>query len=133
MSSTGTVDFASSTTITLSATSGISLGDSRVYGFEKGSGTVGDVISGRVTINAMSGKITSEDTALPAADIDPIILFNNQVTASSLVQVTTSDSGGCQPMVFEALPSSGQVDINVKNVAGSACTRAYTLSFWVVN
>lgn len=133
MSSTGTVEFSSSTTMTLEATNGISMGDSNVYGYETGAGTVGDVISGRVTINAMAGKITSEDTSLSALDIDPIILYNDRVASTSLVIVTVSDSGGCQPVVYEALPSSGQVSVKVKNIAGTACTHAFILTFWVIN
>ena len=133
MSSTGTVEFLSSTTMTLEATNGISMGDSNVYGYETGNGTVGDVISGQVTINAMAGKITSEDTSLPASDIDPIILHNDRVTLTSLVVVTVSDSGGCQPVVYEAYPSFGQVAIKVKNIAETACTHAFTLIFWVIN
>eukprot|EP00985_Skeletonema_marinoi_P023146 scaffold15162_cov80-Skeletonema_marinoi.AAC.1 len=133
MSSTGTVELTASSTMTFSASNGISMGDSHIFGYEKGSETVGTVVPGELTINTMSGKITSESTNLAASATDTITLYNSRVGVSSLVMVTPSSDGGCEPFVYKAVPSSGYVTIGVKNMASSACTSAYTLSFWVVN
>ena len=132
MSSTGTMQF-TSTSMTFFASNGISMGDSNISGFEKGSESVGTIVPGELTLNTMSGKITSESTDLAASDVDSITLYNSRVSASSLVMVTPSADGGCQPFVYKAVPSSGYVTIGVKNMASTACTSAYTLSFWVVN
>jgi len=133
LASTGTVQLTSSTTLTFSALSGISLGDSNVSGFETDSGTVGSVVPGEVTINAMAGKITSEDTSLASNSKDTFTLYNSRVTASSLVMVTPSNDAGCEPIVYKAVPYLGYVDIGVKNIDSSECSAAYTLSFLVVN
>lgn len=133
MSTSGTIQFSSSTTMTLSASNGISLGDSNVFGFETGSGTVGVAVPSEVTLNKMAGKITSETVNLAASAKDEITLFNSRVTASSIVMVNPGGNGGCRPMVYTALPSLGSVDIRVMNMASTACTQAYTLNFIVIN
>jgi hypothetical protein len=133
MSSSGTVQLTASTTMSFTATNGISMGDSNVSGFEKGSQTVGHIVPGELILNTMSGKITSESTDLAASDTDTITLYNSRVSASSLVMVTPSVDGGCEPFVYRAEPAPGYVTIKVKNMASTACTSAYTLSFWVVN
>jgi len=133
MSSTGTVQLSASTTMSFTATNGISMGDSNVSGFEKGSQTVGHIVPGELILNTMSGKIISESTDLAASDTDTITLYNSRVSASSLVMVTPSSSGGCMPNVYEAEPAPGYVTIKVINAGSTACTSAYTLSFLVVN
>ena len=109
------------------------MGDSNVSGYEKGSQTVGHIVPGELILNTMSGKIISESTDLAASDTDTITLYNSRVSASSLVMVTPSSGGGCKPFVHEAEPAPGYVTIKVTNMAATACTSAYTLSFWVVN
>ena len=49
------------------------------------------------------------------------------------VQVCREKRCGCQPMVYEAHPPSGCVDIRVKNYAGMACSQACSLCFLVIN
>eukprot|EP00986_Skeletonema_menzelii_P003929 scaffold1278_cov156-Skeletonema_menzelii.AAC.1 len=133
MSSTGTVQLSAASTVTISASSGISFGDGHFFGVEKGSETVGTIVPGELTIDKMSGKITSESTNLAASGTDTIVLYNSRVSISSLVMVTPSADGGCKPFVYKAVPASGYVTIGVQNMASSACTSAYTLSFLVVN
>ena len=91
------------------------------------------VASGSVTINVIAGKITSEDVGLAASAIDGITLYNSHITESSVVLINVADSGGCQPVVYQALPSEHSVEIKVKNFGEDACTSAYTLGFWVMN
>jgi uncharacterized membrane protein len=55
------------------------------------------------------------------------------VTANSIFIVNIGDNGGCEPVVIKAIPSSGRVSIQVKNIAASACTQPYTLQFMVIN
>ena len=49
------------------------------------------------------------------------------------VQVCREKRCGCQPLVYQAHPSSGYVYIRVKNYAGTACSQAYSFSFLVIN
>jgi hypothetical protein len=133
VSTSGTVDITSTTSITLTGGSGISMGDSYVHGFEKGTGTVGASYPTEVYLNTMTGKIISEVIALGSGSTDEITLHNTRITASSIVMVTVGLSPGCQVMVYQTIPAANWVDISVKNVAASACTGAYTLNFMVVN
>jgi hypothetical protein len=135
MSTSGTTQLSSSTTITLEATNGIMLGESNISGFETGSSTVGvgDDPSGEVEMHKMAGKITSEIANLAASDTDEIELYINRVTANSIFIVNIGEDGGCKPVVVKASPSSGRVSIRVTNIGASACTQPYTLHFMVIN
>ena len=94
---------------------------------------MGTVIAGEVTLDKMAGVITSEDTALAAGTLDPIVFFNNRVAASSVVMMNIGDSAGCEPLVYKVKTMAGRVDMMVKNIGSSDCTQACTLNFLVIN
>merc|ERR1712078_959646 len=117
---TGTVTIAASSTITVEAgttltleggSNGVTFDSSYVYGFEYDSGTVS---SGAVTLNKMTGKITSD--------------------SSVFVHVKTTCTGG-HIVVVSSNPgtSGGSATIVVYNAGQNACTTAYSLSFVVIN
>eukprot|EP00804_Cyclotella_cryptica_P000706 CCRYP_000987-RA/>CCRYP_000987-RA protein AED:0.47 eAED:0.47 QI:282/1/1/1/0/0/2/83/135 len=133
VSTSSTLELVSSGAVTISGDSGISFGESYVHGFEKGTGIVGDVYPTEIYLNTMTGIITSEVMDLASGATDEITLHNTRITANSIVFVTPIDSAGCQPVVYQAVPSTNWVDIAVKNVSGNACTQAYKLGFMVVN
>ena len=140
---TGTVTIAASSTITVEAgttltleggSNGVTFDSSYVYGFEYDSGTVS---SGAVTLNKMTGKITSDSSDLvPSGSSQTITLTNSRIVATSLVfvNVKTTCTGG-HIVVVSSNPgtSGGSATIVVYNAGQNACTTAYSLSFVVIN
>jgi hypothetical protein len=107
------------------------MGDSYVHGFEKGTGTA-DSYS-EVYIDAMTGSITSQSSALAAGGHETIYLYNSRITTNSLFMVTTGYSNNCQPVVYQSIPDNGDVTIRVTNMGPNACIGAFTLNFIVIN
>lgn len=140
---TGTVTISASSTITVDAgttltleggTNGVTFDSSYVYGFEYGSGTIS---SSTVTLNTMTGKITSDSGDLvPSGGSQTISLTNSRIVTTSMVfvNVKTTCSGG-YIVVISADPgnSDGSASIIVYNAGQNACTDAYVLSFVVIN
>ena len=133
MSFSGSVDIASSTTITIQGTAGVDFGDSYAYGFETGTATVGTEVSGEIALNTMTGVLTSEFSNLGAGVTDSFEVVNTRVNAESIVIVTVRNDGGCEPFVMKVEPASNRFFVSVKNIAATACTSAFTLNFMVVN
>merc|ERR1711990_57154 len=123
------------TTLTLEGgTNGVTFDSSYVYGFEYGSGTIS---SGAVTLNKMTGKITSDSSDLvPSGSSQTITLTNSRIVTTSLVfvNVKTTCTGG-HIVVVSSNPgtSGGSATIVVYNAGQNACTTAYSLSFVVIN
>ena len=129
----GSIDLSSSSIITLTATNGISMGDSYVYDFETSSGVVGSTTPDELIIHSMSGVITSETSDLGSGSEDTFRLWNSRVYSTSMVFANIASSSDCVLMVSNLLTGTNYVDVTVYNSGGSACTSTYTLNFFVVN
>ena len=140
---TGTVTISASSTITVDAgttltldggSNGVTFDSSYVYGFEYDSGTVS---SSAVTLNTMTGKITSDSSDLvPSGSSQTITLTNSRIVTTSLVFVnvkTTCTGGHIVAVSSNPGGSGGSATIVVYNAGQGACTNAYSLSFVVIN
>jgi hypothetical protein len=132
-SGSGTISLTAGSTITLSGGSGVSMGDSYVYGFEIGTGSVGTLSPSEVELNKMAGSIMSQTTNLGAGSIDTFTVYNNRVFSYSVVLVTIGNSSGCTPVVQKAVPTAGQIAVQVINISSLACTASYQVNFMVVS
>ena len=119
--------------MTIQGTSGIDIGDSYMYGYETGTATVGTVTSGEISINKMTGVLTSEFSNIGAGVTNSFEVVNTRVSASSIVMMTVRDNGGCEPVVTKVEPAANSFFVDVENMAATACTSAFTLNFMVVN
>ena len=133
ITATSTISIDAGTTLTLDGgTNGVNFDSSYVYGFEYGSATVS---SSAVTLNTMTGSITSDSSALVASGgSQTITLTNSRITTTSMVFVNmkTTCTGG-YIVVLSADPGSGSATIVVYNAGQNACGDAYTLGFVVIN
>jgi hypothetical protein len=122
-----TIDAA--TTITLSATSGVDFADSSIIvGYATGTGTA-------VTMNTVSGLITSSSSALGASTSETYTLTNSKITATTslvIVNVVSQCTIGRVIVSNAAVGSVGSATITVYN-DGSTCGSTYTLGFLVLN
>jgi hypothetical protein len=136
LNATTTLGVYSGSTLTISGTSGVLFANSPLKGFEYGSATVtvaGSAMS--VTVDKMTGKITSASTdLLGAGETDSITLTNSRITADSLVFVTVQEGcTGGYVIVVEAAAAAGSATLVTYNAGASACTSTYVLHYLVVN
>jgi hypothetical protein len=126
---TAAATLSSGSTLTLTGTTGISMGASRVYNFE----TENPAASDTPTVNKMTGKVTSTTANVAAATTHDITVTNSRVSATSLVFITPA--GGCATVEFSYVTvTNGQFVVTSKNVdATNACTAAYSFFFMVIN
>jgi len=106
------------------------MGASYVYNFETGTGTAsGDAI----TLNKMSGKVTSSTNDLAYATTLDITVTNSRVSATSNVFITLG--AGCGTVVVnKVVPGSGSFVLTVKNDStDTACSSAISFYYLVVN
>merc|ERR1711988_723706 len=133
VTATSTMTLTASTVITFDLTSssptGIDFNSQFLTGYEYSSSTVS---GSAVTVNAMTGLITSATSTLAAGSTETLTLTNSRITSTAVVlmNVQTRCSSG-YIYVVGVTPSSGTASIVVANLASSACTSTYTLGFFV--
>eukprot|EP00979_Chaetoceros_neogracilis_P002302 scaffold395_cov265-Chaetoceros_neogracile.AAC.46 len=127
----GDLDLISSQSISLSATNGIDLDESFLYGFEIAPEAA--VSSLQVTINAQSGSFTIPMHASHTVS-SFYTLYNNRVTSDSLFFSQTINSVGsnCDPHIKKAVCHVGYVDIEITEYRGLDCTSDATIAFLVI-
>merc|ERR1719421_2354613 len=93
------------TKLTVSASGGVDLGVTHVYGFETGHQTVSGTA---VTLNAMGGTVVSATNNLANGATETWTLTNSRVSTSSVVVVSmhTNCNGG-YVLVVGATPAAG--------------------------
>lgn len=101
---------------------------------DKGSATANAGNSYAVTVNAMSGIITTDSLSTAAAGSRTITITDSAITASSLVELNWS--GGTNTAgtpVFEAVPSASTLTITIYNKhASAAFSGTFILHFLVL-
>ena len=131
ISTTSNIDFTAASVLTLQGNAGIDMGDSHVYGFQKGTATVGSSIPGEIALHTMTGVLFSGIPDLGAGVVESFQVVNTKVTSASVVTLTVRGDGGCEPVVIKCLPAANTFYVKVKNMGESACTSSYSLSFAV--
>lgn len=82
----------------------------------------GTATAGAATVNALSGKVTSETLTTAQNAIYTLTLTNNQIAAADIVLATVSNGTNTQgsPVVTRIQPAAGSVVILVANLHASA-------------
>ena len=87
-----------------------------------------------VTINATSGRITTDTTSLAAAAEASFTVTNSKVSATSVVVVNVASGAAATPLAFVTAVAAGSFQITISNLhASTAETGALVLNFVVIN
>jgi hypothetical protein len=133
MTASSSVAMTASTTITLSATTSISFDSVLLLGISTGTGTVS---GSAVTINKMTGQITSSSTTLAAGSSESFTLTNSQITSADsimIANVLSPCTTGWVIVTKAAVSAAGSAVITVYNVGTAACASTYVIGFLVLN
>lgn len=89
--------------------------------------------AGAATLNADSGKITSESVTTAAGATYTLTLTNANIVATSLVLCSVTTAGTGTPAITKVTPAAGSVVIVVQNIsAATAFNNTLVFSFLVV-
>ncbi len=104
-------------------------------GYGKGSGSTVTQITNSataVTIDAMSGQITTVALTTAGAAEEAFTVNNAYVTATDVVVVSTTYAGQGKPIVFVTNQAAGSFVVNITNVSASALNAVCVINFAVV-
>ena len=97
--------------------------------------TTGTAVStaAAATINADSGKVTTESLTTAAAATYTFVLTNSKITAANKVFVSVETASAGTPVVSGVAPGAGTCTIKITNVhASAAFNNTLKISFWRV-
>lgn len=87
-----------------------------------------------ITLNGVSGTITTPSASTSADSAFDIDMTNTDVTSNSLVFGSISNyNGSGRPVISQITPGSGIVTFTIANVGTVSLNAAVTVSFLVVN
>jgi hypothetical protein len=121
----------SGTVVTLTGSTGISMGASHVYNFESGTGTFDDG-----TLNKMSGVVTTSTNNLAAGSEVAVTVTNSRVSTTSQVYVTLASDCGAGTLLSLGVSAvnNGSFTAKFKNIdTVTDCSQAFKYSFLVIN
>jgi hypothetical protein len=96
------------------------------------SGTVTGA-AGAATLNAASGKITTESLTTAAAGTFTETLTNSYIAATDQVYASVTTTGTGEPCVHKTTPAAGSCVFTIRNnSAGTAFNAALVISFFVI-
>ena len=87
-----------------------------------------------VTVNATSGRITTDTTSLAAAAEATFTVTNSSVVATSVPIVAVASGAAATTLAYVSAVAAGSFDVTVANLhASTAETGALVLNFVVIN
>lgn len=98
-----------------------------------GGGGTATATAGAATLNALSGKVTSESLTTAAGATYTLTLTNSMVAATDVVQCTVTTTGAGMPTICKVTPAAGSLVIVVQNIhATNAFNNTLVFSFLVI-
>lgn len=85
-----------------------------------------------VTLNKLTGQITTQAASTAAAAEDTFTVTNSQVTAKDVVVLSTTYAGGGTPIVYCSKVAAGSFNITISNLHDSAALDAALVINFVV-
>ncbi len=105
-------------------------------GYQTGAGgTVTQItsITTGVTLNTITGRVTTVAAATAAAAEDTFTVTNSTVTATDVVVVSTTYAGTGLPLVYCSKVAAGSFDLTISNLAAAtALNAALTINFVIL-
>ena len=107
------------------------MGSSYVHSLETGTGTVS---GGAVTLNKMTGVITSATTNLAGTTSESFTVTNSRCFTTSVI-LARVNTPGCSIVLTKVVPAGtdGSFLIPARNVEATACTGTYTVHYMIIN
>lgn len=85
-----------------------------------------------VTLNKLTGQITTQAASTAAAAEDTFTVTNSQVTAKDVVVLSTTYAGAGTPVVYCSKVAAGSFNITISNLHASAALDAALVINFVV-
>lgn len=105
-------------------------------GYEAGDGgavTQATSISTGVTLNKVTGKITTVAATTAAGAEDTFTVTNGEARATDVVVLSTTYAGGGTPLVYCKKVANGSFDVTISNLhASAALDAALVINFVII-
>lgn len=128
--SLGTVEISSLSSMTLSASNGINIGDSFIHGFEIGGGST---VNNEITLNKQAGYFTIPGTPT-GFDSVFVTVYNSHAQSGNIVlsSIMVSPGTQCSPLIRRSQADIGVIHFEIYNYFFPSCTGNIGIQFLLI-